>query len=259
MSPLGALIELAARVGANGDAFIAESELNQWPPEAVSSLKCQKLITKAPPAISVVCPGCEEGCTLPVETIPAPSGAPALFVVCDKRDDTNRVAISANQLTQWQTSLITVAKFIGQCLSVRWNGTTTSPGDALQIGMVKSKAKSQMLCLRSDGGLLLMAGSSALPLVEVLTFAEGQYALDVQTIKQLIENSNTSDARYTPSNARREARKLETNARYEDWKKECRKLKKASPGMSDNWYAITISKMPIGNKRSPDTIRKNMK
>ena len=85
-------------------ALFSADELAQWPGEAVAALKAQKVINKARPASSVVCPGCEEECVRPVITIPAPSDDSALFVVCDKRSDVNRVEIPPARLVQWQAS-----------------------------------------------------------------------------------------------------------------------------------------------------------
>ena len=259
MTPEDALAELLARVGAGGELFITEYELNQWPRDAVSAMKAQKLITKASPAISAVCPGCEQDCTMPVETIPGPAGAPNLFVVCDKRHDINRVAISPDHLAQWQASTVAVAKFVGESLSLRWQGTTASEGNTLEIGIMKGKKKSQMLCLRRKRELILVAGASVLPLADVIEFAKGRYGLGVQTIQQLVDNSTTSDVRYTPSNAKREARKLDTQARNERWRKEYRKLRKEHPDKSDSWRALQISKTSLGGGKSSETIRKNMK
>ena len=105
----------------------------------------------------------------------------------------------------------------------------------------------------------LVAGSSHLPLGDVIKFAEGQFALDVQAVERFVNTSTTSDARYTPSNAKREARKLDTKTRNEGWRKEYRKRKKEHPHKSDSWCAIQISKMEIAGGRSVETIRKNMK
>ena len=98
MTPLEALLELLERVGASRDAaaLVSEEELSRWPVEAVRALKAQKLLARASPAASVVCPGCEQECIMPVHTSPAGAGAAASFVVCDKRDDINRVAVSAD-------------------------------------------------------------------------------------------------------------------------------------------------------------------
>ena len=64
---------------------------------------------------------------------------------------------------------------------------------------------------------------------------------------------------YTPNNARREARKLNTDAKYASWQKAYRRLAKNRPNMSDVWYSQQIAKMDIAKGSSPETIRKNMK
>ena len=69
----------------------------------------------------------------------------------------------------------------------------------------------------------------------------------------------TSDPRYTPSNARREARRLDTKGLYETWRKEYRAFKQRRPGMSDVWYSEQIAKSEIAQGRSAETIRKHMK
>jgi hypothetical protein len=74
-----------------------------------------------------------------------------------------------------------------------------------------------------------------------------------------VDAAVTSDARYTPSAARREARKLKTQSRYESWRKAYRALKQSHPGMSDVWYSQRISKMETAQGKSADTIRKHMK
>ena len=195
---------------------------------------------------------------MPIEAVSASSGAAAFFVVCDKRDDTNRVAIPPDHLPQWQATTGGVAKFIAQNMSLRWQGTMTSAGDALQIGIVKGRAQSQMLCLRSDNELILVAGSGSLPLADIVAFTASRYALDAQAIERMVNASTTTDARHTPSNARREARKLATKERNESWRKAFRKLAKKHPDKSANWCAIEISKMDIGAGKSSETIRKNM-
>jgi len=61
------------------------------------------------------------------------------------------------------------------------------------------------------------------------------------------------------TNARREARKLDTQAKYKSWQKEYRRLKKDRPGMSDVWYSQKIASMDVAKDSSPDTIRRHMK
>jgi hypothetical protein len=72
-------------------AQFSERELAEWPAAALARLKAEGLLAKGPPADTVVCPGCEEGCTMPVETDTTTSGTLRAFVVCDQRDDVARV------------------------------------------------------------------------------------------------------------------------------------------------------------------------
>ncbi len=121
MTPLEALLELLERVGASRDAaLVSEEELRQWPVEAVRALKTHRLLVKASPATTVVCPGCEQECTMPVDTVSAGTGKAATsFVVCDKRDDINRVAVSAERLRQWRASGAAIADVITGLLGLR--------------------------------------------------------------------------------------------------------------------------------------------
>jgi hypothetical protein len=83
--------------------------------------------------------------------------------------------------------------------------------------------------------------------------------VDAVTVRQLVDAATATDPRYTPSNARREARKLDTLAMYEEWRKAYRALKKQRPNMSDVWYSRQVAKSEVGCGRSADTIRKHIK
>lgn len=56
MTPHDVLIELLARLGASDGAavLVSEHELSQWPGAAVSTMKAQRLLTKARSASSAV-------------------------------------------------------------------------------------------------------------------------------------------------------------------------------------------------------------
>ena len=115
MTPRAALNELLARVGVcNGAAvLVSAEELSQWPAAAVAAMKSQKLLAKARPAASAICPGCERACTMPVYTVPARLQS---FIVCDKRSDINRVPLSAARLVQWRSDAEAVRGFITRSL-----------------------------------------------------------------------------------------------------------------------------------------------
>ena len=113
MTPREALLDLVARVGARDGAAvrISETDVREWPAEAVSALKAHRVLVRARPATTVVCPGCEADCVMPVQTIPAGPRAAARFIVCDKRSDINRVALTAAHVDHWKCDGEALARF----------------------------------------------------------------------------------------------------------------------------------------------------
>lgn len=261
MTPEAVLAELLDRIGAHrgGAVVISAQELSAWPGAAVAAMKSQGLLTKARPATSAVCVGCERECAMPVRVLTDTTRGPEAFIVCDKRADINRVPVPVSHLEQWQTDAAVIAQFIAADLSLRFNGTNRDSDSLLQIGMTVGGKRTQMLCLRSEGEPALAAGSSVMPLAEAIQFQDGRYTLDPIGIRQLVDTATTGDTRYTPSAARREVRKLETEAMREQWRKEYRALKKRRPNMSDIWYSQQIAKLEMAQGRDAETIRKQMR
>ena len=235
MTPQAALIELLARVGARDGAavFVSAEELSQWPAAAVAAMKSQKLLARARPASSVVCPGCERECVMPVHTLPAGPSDPASFIVCDKRDDINRVSVSADRLMQWRCDADAVCGFIAASLGLRRSAQHPADAGLLNIGIASGAKRSQMLCLQSKGDLALVAANNAVPLAELVGYRDREYSVDGDMIRQLVDSATRVDPRYTPSNARRETRKLHTQATYEAWRKAYRDLKMKRRNMTD--------------------------
>jgi hypothetical protein len=261
MTPEDALIELWGRVGASKDAAILvnDEELRQWPDAAVKAMKSQKLIIKARPASSALCPGCERNCVMPVHSLPVKVGASELFVVCDKRSDINRVVIPAARLAQWQSSADLVCRFVATSLGLHPSNRQTRVTGLWEIGIAFGDKRRQMLCLKADVTLAMVAGNNSVPLVELIEYHEGGYSLDGSKIRQLVDSATAADPRYTPSNIRQEARKLNTQTMYESWRKAFRSLRKQHRNKPDTWYSIKIAKMDIAQGRNSETIRKKMK
>lgn len=261
MIPEAALTELLGRIGArNGESVtVSTEELNQWPTAAISALKSQGLLLKARPAKSVVCPGCEQECSMPVHTLTHPNATVATsFVVCDKRSDTNRVPVPAARLAPWRCDAQVVCGFVAACLGLQQ--TTVQPSEAglLPIGMARGNKRTQMLCLRAQGHLALVVGADAMPLADVVGFENGGFTLDQTVISQFVDAATTADPRHTPSTAKRDARKIDTQAMYSAWQKACRALRKKHPDKSDVWYSQQIAKTTIAQGRDASTIKKNM-
>ena len=261
MTPEAALIELLGRVGARlGESVtVSTEELSQWPTEAVAALKSQGLLLKARPAKSVVCPGCEQECSMPVHTVTRPNATVATsFVVCDKRSDTNRVPVPAARLALWRCDAQAVCGFVVASLGLVRTTVLPSEDGLLPIGMARGDKRTQMLCLRLHGHLALVVGADAMPLADVISFENGSFTLDHAVIHQMVDAATTADPRHTPSTAKREAGKIDTQAMYATWRKEYRALKKRRPNMSDVWYSKEIAKKTIAQGRDASTIKKNM-
>jgi len=261
MTPKAALIEFLGRVGANQGAtvLVNDDELTQWPRAAVAAMKSQKLVAKARPASSAICPGCEHNCVMPVHTLPATAGAPASFIVCDKRNDINRVSVPTERLIQWQCSADSVCGFVAASLGLRRSDKLTARVGLKEIGIANGQKRSQMLCLEASGELALVVGNNKVPVAELIEFHDGEYSLDADMIRRLVDATTTADNRYTPSDVKREANKLETQKQYQAWQKAYRALKRKRPGMSDVWYSLQIAKTDNPNNRDAETIRKHMK
>jgi hypothetical protein len=188
----------------------------------VAALKSQSLLLKARPAQSVVCPGCEQECSMPVHTVPRANAPATSFVVCDKRSDINRVTVPPARLAQWRCDAQMVCNFVATSLGL--TQTTVQPSEAglLPVGMARGIKRTQMLCLRVQDHMMLVVGAAVLPLLDVIRFEEGNFTLDAAAIHQLVDATTTADPRHTPSTVKREARKLATQAMYAAWQKEYR-------------------------------------
>jgi hypothetical protein len=260
MTPQDAILELLARLGADngGAVLISDEELSHWPAVAVKAMKSQELLVRARAAASVVCPGCEQECVMPVHVVPAGPRGPA-FIVCDKRDDINRVPVAVERLRQWRCDTDALCGFVAKVLELRLRETPSINGQLREIGIAAGEKHRQMLCLKTDSDLTLVAGNRSVSLSEFIAYRNGRYSLDQSLIRDLVDSASTADGRYTPTTARRETRKLNTQAIYEVWRRAYRDLRKSRPNMSDVWYSLQIAKRDIGNGRHADTIRKHMR
>ena len=197
MMTVDALLELLERVGAcQGNAvLINDEDLLQWPGAAVKAMKSQKLIIKARPAQSVICPGCESNCIMPVHTLPATKSKPSSFIVCDKRSDVNRVAISPGSIIQWQCNADLIYGFVASTLGMRGPERQADSEGRREIGIVCGDRRSQMLCLETSGTLTLVVGNTKVPLADFIKFKEGAFTLNAVPIRRLADSATTGDDR----------------------------------------------------------------
>ena len=196
---------------------------------------------------------------MPVHTVQRINAPVASFVVCDKRSDINRVAISPTRLALWRCDAQAVCGFVAASLGLQQTSMQPAEDGLLPIGMARGDKRTQMLCLRVvQGQVTLVAGANGLPLANVIVFENGSFTLDQVAIRKIVDAATTADPRHTPSTAKREARKIDTQAMYATWQKAYRALRKKSPDKSDVWYSQQIAKTAIAQGRDSNTIKKNM-
>ena len=260
MTPRAALLDLVARVGARDGAAVrvSETDVRQWPAEAVAALKAHRFLVRARPVRTVVCPGCEADCVMPVQTIPAGPRAAARFIVCDKRSDINRVALTAAHVNQWKCDGEALARFVVAQLGLRRSRHRIDESGTRPLGLAAGDTRHQMLGLRTHGDVTLVVADTAVALADLLDFERGAYVLDTAAIRHLVDAATTADPHYTPSTTRREAHTLDTQARYGRWQTAYRALKQQRPRMSDVWYARQIAKQAVAAGCHASTIRKHM-
>jgi hypothetical protein len=190
MTPEGTLVELLERVGVGQDAsvLVSEDELNQWPSIAVTAMQKEGLLVKASPATSVICHGCERECAMPVHNIlPDKARLPEAFIICDKRNDINRVPVPISRLEQWRASGITVANLLTVLLDLRKPGTDKASTDRWEIGMLKGKKHSSHLVLLADSGLTVTFAGHSIALADVLELEEGHFTVDKRKLTRLVD------------------------------------------------------------------------
>ena len=99
-----------------------------------------------------------------------------------------------------------------------------------------------------------------MPISELLYFENNALLIDEQIINEILNlPAISNEGRYTPNVSKREADKLKTLAMHQDWKDAYLNFLKTHPNKSDTWYSQQIAKLPSANKRSSETIRRNMK
>ncbi len=257
------LLELLAHLRADNKAItISWDAVQQWPEGALDSFLRLGLLTPAPAAQSIECNGCENHCFMDVITLLTDDPAfTRTFIVCEDAEmqsQMGRVKVPLVRLQQWQGSVKLLAKVIADLLGLKDKIMFQADQAVIQLGMLNSQKGRRWVTLNS-ADLSLEINQNPIPLDEVLFFDDIELIVDQNRIYDLV-NSESLDKgkRYTPSTTKREARKLLTQAMYQDWKDAYLRLSEEHPRMSDPWIAKKISKMEIAKGRDAETIRKNM-
>lgn len=189
MTPQAVLTELLDRIAASHGTpvLIGADELADWPAEAVTALQTQGVITKARPAVSAVCPGCERECVMPVYTPPGTGQATGAFIVCDKRSDINRVSVPLDRLEQWQVSGDSIAAMLAGLLGLHRSGQDDASSGRWEVGLLKGAKHSSHVVMRTGNGLTLELAGHSVSLAEVLALENGAFSVDKRALTRLVD------------------------------------------------------------------------
>ncbi|MEZ5519567.1 MAG: hypothetical protein R3F41_19150 [Gammaproteobacteria bacterium] len=188
--PEDAITELLNRVAAlqGATALINADELAQWRGEAVTAMKTQQLITRARPSSSAVCPGCERECVMPVHVLTDKAREPAAFIVCDKRDDINRVPVPVARLEQWQASGDSIADLLAGLLDLQRPSMGSSSVGRWEIGVFRGAKHASHLVLMAGEKLTLTLAGHSIALTDVLAMDGDTFKVDKRRLTRLVDD-----------------------------------------------------------------------
>lgn len=255
------------RLGNNDKDFalFTINETKAWFDNAIELFVKNGILQSIQPAKVIECPGCEEGCMMQINILPGKNKRSSRkFISCDKRNDIGRISVDFEQLKQWQISSELLAKTISKLLELTTTPKKDSKNKQWLLGMFKGKKRNDYVTLTINNGVFLNIAGHSIPLAEVLNFKKRKLTIDKNELIKLTDNPIAKNQRYEPSTVKREAGKLETQARYKSWQNLYPKLKKKYPSMSDVWYSQQIAKSelaikPNGGRYSAKYIRKHIK
>ena len=183
-------LEVLERISSQGGAkiFITEHELLAWSNDIVSAMKVCGLITKAPPAASTVCSGCERECIMPVDVLTDHAQAPHAFITCDKRQDINRVSVAISCLEQWQTSGGKIANLVASLLNLESYGVSQSHSTKWEIGLLRGAKHASYLTLLIEEKLKLSLAGHIIALPDVLSFVNSTFQIDRRRLNDLVDH-----------------------------------------------------------------------
>lgn len=176
-----------------------------------------------------------------------------------RRDDA--VLVSDYDLGQWPPEAMAALKSQKLITKARASASAVSPGCERECAMPVQVLFSTT---RSPAAFIVCDKRSDTNRVPVPLDRLTQWQCSTQAVCGFVayaagvRSATTADPRYTPSTAKREVRKHETQAMYESWRKAYQALKRKHPEKSDVWYSQQIAKTSIAQGRNASTIKKHM-
>lgn len=183
---LPALLDRLAGASGNAACFSAQ-ELAEWPPATLQRLKAAGLLVAATPSASVICPGCEDECAMPVELATNAAGELRPFVACNKREDTARVPVPLTLLEQWQCAPRQLAEALASLLGLRRPMTDNDPA-RFDLGVMKAAKHSAHVVMTVGNGLQLAIAGHTVLVADVLELGDKGLAVDRRALLRCVDS-----------------------------------------------------------------------
>ncbi|WP_428300068.1 hypothetical protein [Hydrogenophaga sp.] len=248
---LTALVErIAACQG--GDTYFTAAEVVAWPADLTQGIESLGLLTKASPAQSAECSGCEMACVMPVEVIPGVTEAlTRALIFCDKRNDISRVEVPLHSLERRKSSGPMLAEALAKLLLMAPARPAQIDATRWRVGPFQGLKHKSPLVLALDREPILAIAGQTVKLVEVLAFKKGKVAIDLPALRKLVDHPSggQSDAeKWGPERADRiRKRMVELKA---EGVTAPRKQVAAEEGVDDSRIGQILRKYPEQKPRS---------
>lgn len=239
-------------------AYLGWDEVLQWQEGVLDNLVASGLLAKGNNAQSLQCAGCEHHCFMDVVLSDDSERA---FIACDHSEmqsQMGRVAVPLVRLQQWQSSARKWAEVVAGLLGIESKPDHEKNNSTYRLGMLKSTKGRRWVSLNSKP-LTLEINQYTVPLAELLYFEGNNLFIDQARVNDLLNSAATVDKSYRPDASKREARKLKTQAMYQEWRDEWASLRLKNSNKSKKWYSRQIEKLPTAQGNSAESIRKQLK
>jgi len=236
--------------------------VNLWQEQAFKLMLGNKLITPTSKATNIECQLCNNRCTLDVIPQEYPNKKTRHYAVCEDPimyEQIGRMTIPAEQLNQWKFSFKQLAVLIADLLDLPCDIRYKADQKSIALGALKSKAAGRKSVVLNVEPLSLLVNQSELPVNELLYFEDNKLALDKDKIDHALNLKQSAQPKtYKPNVDKKEQRKTNTQAMYQDWQEHAIKLNKRHPTKSNKWLSQQIAKLAIAKGRNAETIRKSI-
>lgn len=181
--------ELTQLLSRDSDTLLSWDQVKHWPKGAVEIFQNAGWIVSASLASEVICPGCEEGCYMPVDKVlMAANGMPArAYIACDRRLEMGTVKINPVRMQQWQLTQGQLAQWIACSLGLKGKPQKDHTRGIFTLGSIQGNQRIGALEFNSVGVVCLKSSGHSLPLIEIVSFKNGQLIVDQTAIRDMVD------------------------------------------------------------------------